>query len=163
VSMAGGFAHLQKGHSVSYADFDNDGDLDIYSVMGGAYPGDPSYNALFQNPGFGNHALCVKLVGTVSNRCAIGARIRAVFTEGGKERSVYRHVNSGGSFGANPLRQTIGIGKATKIDRLEIFWPTTGKTQTFQDVAPDRTVRITEGSDEIVTLKLVRTTIGGKN
>ena len=163
VSMAGGFAHLQKGHSVSYADFDNDGDLDIYAVMGGAYPGDPAYNALFQNPGFQNHALCVQLVGTKSNRCAIGARIRAVFTEGGKERSVYRHVNSGGSFGANPLRQTIGIGKATKIDRLEVFWPTTGKTQTFEDVTPDRTVRITEGSDEIVTLKLTRTTIGGKN
>ena len=77
-------------------------------------------------------------------------------------RSIYRHVNSGGSFGANPLRQTIGIGKATKIDRLEVFWPKTGETQTFADVTPDRTVRITEGSDEVVELQLIPVAIGGK-
>jgi len=161
VSMAGGFAHLQKGHSISYADLDSDGDLDVYAVMGGAYPGDPAYNALFENPGFQNHWLCVQLVGTSSNRSAIGARLRAVFTEGDQERSVYRHVNSGGSFGANPLRQTIGIGKATKIGRLEVFWPKTGETQTFADVKPDRTVRITEGSDAVVELHLVPVAIGG--
>lgn len=161
VSMVGGFAHLQKGHSISYADFDSDGDLDVYAVMGGAYAGDPAYNALFENPGFQNHWLCVELVGTETNRSAIGARLRAVFTEDGDERSVYRHVNSGGSFGANPLRQTIGIGKATKVDRLEIFWPTTGKTQTFSSLIADRHLLITEGSAEIIEQKLRRTVIGG--
>ncbi len=161
VSMAGGFAHLQKGHSISFADLDSDGDLDVYAVMGGAYPGDASYNALFENPGFGNHALCVHLVGTDSNRSAIGARIRAVFTEDGRERSVYRHVNSGGSFGANPLRQTIGTGKATHIDRLEILWPRSRKTQTFTDVAVDRMVRIVEGTDALTPVALRRTKLGG--
>jgi hypothetical protein len=161
VSMAGGFAHLQKGHGVSFADLDSDGDLDIYSVMGGAYVGDPSYNTLFENPGFNNHWLCVQLVGIASNRSGIGARIHAVIDEDGKTRSIYRHVNSGGSFGANPLRQTIGLGKATKIERLEVYWPRTGKTQTFTNVTPDRMVRITEGQDEMQTVNLTKTEIGG--
>ncbi len=161
VSMAGGFAHLQKGHSISFADLDTDGDLDVYAVMGGAYPGDPSYNALFQNPGFGNHWLCVQLVGKDSNRSAIGARVHAVFTEDGHEREIFRHVNSGGSFGANPLRQTLGIGHATRIDRLEVRWPKSGKTQTFANVATDRIVRIVEGAAEPVPVLLSATKLGG--
>ncbi|MEO6597144.1 MAG: CRTAC1 family protein [Planctomycetota bacterium] len=162
VSMAGGFAHLQKGHSISFADLDSDGDLDVYAVMGGAYPGDPAHNALYQNPGFGNHWLCVRLVGTESNRCGIGARIRAIFDEEGSERSVYRTVNSGGSFGANPLRQTLGLGKAAKVKTLEIFWPRTGKTQTLKDLAVDRMICIVEGKDGCTTVQLTRTVLGGK-
>ena len=43
--------HLQKGHGVSFADWDNDGDLDIFTVLGGGFPGDRGYSALFENPG----------------------------------------------------------------------------------------------------------------
>ena len=89
-------------------------------------------NALYENPGLGNHWLTVKLEGVRSNRSAIGARIHVVLVdEDGAERSIYRHVNSGGSFGGNPLRQTIGLGASSRIERLEVFWPTTGVTQTF--------------------------------
>ena len=80
-----------------------------------------------------------------SNRCAIGARIRVVVSEGGKERSVWRHVNSGGSFGCNPLRQTLGLGKADRIVRLEVLWPKTGLTQVFENVPMDSMVRMVEG------------------
>lgn len=145
VTTAGGFGHLQKGHGVVFADLDNDGDQDIFEQMGGAYPGDAFGNALYENPGFSHHWLKLKLVGVASNRSAIGARIRLEFREQGKTRSVFRHVNSGGSFGANPLRQEIGLGTATSIDLLEIFWPKTGLTQTFRDVAVDQTLEITEG------------------
>ena len=72
---------------------------------------------------FGNHWLTLKLVGVRSNRSAIGARIRAEIDENGVRRSVYKHVNSGGTFGANPLRQTIGLGKASIVRILEVFWP----------------------------------------
>ena len=146
VTMAGGFGHLQKGHAVSFADIDHDGDQDVYIQMGGAFLCDKYNDALFENPGFGNNWITIKLVGTQSNRSAIGARIRAEIVERQVERSVYRHVNSGGSFGCNPLRQTLGLGKANSIRKLEIFWPTTGQTQVFEDVPVNQTMRITEGS-----------------
>ena len=160
VTMAGGFGHLQKGHGVSFADLDNDGDQDVYVQMGGAYPGDKFNDALFENPGFGNHWITIKLEGRQSNRSAIGARIHARIDEGGKQRSVYRHVNSGGSFGCNPLRQTIGLGKAERILKLEIFWPTTGKTQTFADVGTNQIVRIVEGEDRYNRIQLKTLRLG---
>jgi hypothetical protein len=149
VTADAGVGHLQKGHGVAFADLDNDGDQDLYIVLGGAYAGDGYWNALFENPGFGNHWITLKLVGTKSNRCAIGARIRAEIREDGVRRSVYKWVNSGGSFGANPLRQQIGLGKASKIDVLEIFWPTSNQTQRFHGVAVDQFVEINEGQSEL--------------
>ena len=160
VTYAGGFGHLQKGHAVVFADLDNDGDHDIFEQMGGAFPGDGYSNVLYENPGFGNHFLTVKLVGVDSNRSGIGARIHAVIVENGEPRSIYKHVNSGGSFGANPLRQTIGLGKAEKIERLEIFWHTTGLTQTFHNVPLDQFIQITEGETQYTTIQLVKLKLG---
>jgi hypothetical protein len=65
-------------------------------------------------------------------------------------------VNSGGTFGANPLRQEIGLGKATKIDSLEILWPTTGVTQSFHDVPADGCIEVTEGQAAYRTVELKR-------
>lgn len=158
VTYAGGFGHLQKGHGVFFADLDHDGDQDIFEQMGGAFPGDRFGNVLYENPGFGNHWITIKLVGTRSNRSAIGARIRANILESGIPRSIYRHVNSGGSFGANPLRQTIGLGKAARIETLEVFWPTTGLTQHFTDLPVDQIIQIVEGeaSHSTVNLKTIK-------
>jgi predicted DCC family thiol-disulfide oxidoreductase YuxK len=161
VSTAGGFAHLQKGHGVVFADFDHDGDQDIFEEMGGAFPGDRAHNVFYENPGFGHHWLTLKLVGVKSNRSAIGARIRAEIVEDGQRRSVYKHVNSGGTFGANPLRQTIGLGKASSIDVLDIFWPTTGVTQTFKNVRVDQAIEITEGASSYTPLALKPVKLGG--
>jgi hypothetical protein len=147
VSMAGGFGHLQKGHAVAFADLDSDGDQDVFEQMGGAYLGDDFRDALYENPGFGNGWLGVQVVGTRSNRGGIGARLRAVFREDGRERSVYRDVSSGGSFGSGPLRQHLGLGKARVVDRLEIFWPVTGETQVLRDVPAGELIRVTEGRD----------------
>jgi len=154
VSAAGGFSHLQKGHGVAFADLDNDGDQDVMIELGGAYPGDAFWNALFENPGFGNHWIKIRLVGRQSNRWGVGARIRADIDDAGTRRSVFKWVNSGGSFGCNPLRQEIGIGSATTIARLEVFWPTSGRTQVLRNVPADRLIEITEGADGYRSLDL---------
>ncbi len=152
VSSAGGFSHLQKGHGVAFADMDNDGDQDVFIQMGGAYPGDAFGNVLFQNPGFDNNSIVIELQGITSNRFAVGCRICCKITEDGKKREVFKWVNSGGSFGANPLRQEIGLGKAEEIEVLEVFWPTTGKTQSFKDVSVNQRIRIVEGQATLESL-----------
>lgn len=154
VTMSGGFGHLQKGHGISFADLDHDGDQEIYVQTGGAFSGDRFNDTLFENPGFGNHWVTFQLVGRQSNRSAIGARIRADIVANGVPRAVYRQIGSGGSFGCNPLRQTIGIGKATRIERLEVYWPTSDITQVFHDVAADQAIRIDEGAEEYEPLQL---------
>ena len=154
VTMAGGFGHLQKGHAVVFADLDNDGDQDIFEQLGGAFLGDKFHDALFENPGFGNHWISIELEGIETNRSAIGARIHLEIKENGQVRSIYKHVNSGGSFGANPLRQTIGVGKAERIQHIEIFWPTTGKTQVLKNIQVDRCLRIVEGRNDFTTIQL---------
>ncbi len=128
VTMAGGFGHLQKGHGVAFADFRGVGETDVFIELGGAYPGDAFTDGYFLNPGFGNRSIRIRLQGTHSNRSAIGAKIRLDFHEQGESRSVYRWVNSGGSFGANPLIAHLGVGQAELIDRIEITWPATGAT-----------------------------------
>jgi hypothetical protein len=163
VTMVGGFGHLQKGHAVAFADLDNDGDVDVFEQLGGAYPGDKYGDALFENPGFHRHWLSVRLEGTTSNRAAIGARMRVVVRDGrgdpsgDGERSIYRTVSGGGSFGANPLRQTFGLDDADEVIRVEIFWPVTGDTQIVRGVPVDSFVRVVEGAEgfEVVELPAV--------
>jgi len=143
-----GTGHLQKGHGVSFADWDDDGDLDLFVVLGGGYPGDRGYNALFQNPGHGKHWLKLKLVGTKSNRSALGAKIRVdVKGKDGTTRSVYRVIGNNGSFGGNSLVELIGLGEATAVERLTVTWPAGNAEQTFRDLKPDQSLEITEGAD----------------
>ncbi len=149
--------HLQKGHGVSFADMDNDGDQDIYIEMGGAYPGDAYQNSFFLNPGQStNNWICFKLEGTKSNRSAIGTQIKLTFKENGVTRNIYRDVNSGGSFGASPLRREIGIGKATIIDEIEVRWHGSGLVQVFKNVKPNQFFKIKEGSDQLTLMQLKR-------
>ena len=105
--------NLQKGHGVSFADVDNDGDQDIFIETGGPFKGDSYFNSFYLNPGQNNNNwISIQLEGIQSNRSAIGAHITIRFTENGVARTVYKDVNSGGSFGASPFRQEIGIGSA---------------------------------------------------
>jgi ASPIC and UnbV/FG-GAP-like repeat len=163
VTASGGFGHLQKGHGVSFADLDNDGDQDIYIVMGGAFPGDLAHNALFLNPGHGNHWITLKLQGVRSNRAAIGARIRVIVATADGERSIYKTVGSGGSFGASPLRQEIGLGQATAIRRIEIFWPVTGQSQVLDGVTMDRFYTVREGAGAPAVWKLKKFSMPSAN
>jgi hypothetical protein len=143
ITGSSGTGHLQKGHAVACGDWDRNGTVDIAIEMGGASPGDVYHNVLFQNPGQGNNWLNVKLVGKKTNRSAVGARIKVV-TAGENPLTVHRHVSSGGSFGANPLEQMIGLGKAEKVTLLEVYWPTSDTTQVFRDIPANRAIEITE-------------------
>jgi hypothetical protein len=145
--------HLQKGHGVSFADINNNGVQDLVVEIGGAYLGDAFQNALFYNPGQNNNNwIGVKLEGTKTNKQGVGAKITLTITENGKQRIIYRELNSGGSFGCSPLRQSIGIGTAAVIDELKIVWPVSGTTQTFKNVAPNKFVKITEEKLEMEVL-----------
>ena len=155
VTSSSRLGNLQKGHGVSFADFDNDGDQDIYIEMGGAYPGDAYQNSLYVNPGQNeNHFIKISLEGKDANKAAIGAKIKLTFDDAGKARSVYKVLNSGGSFGSNPLMQQIGIGQATSIKSIEIKWPGCKHVQLFQNIKADQQIHIIEGNDKYVVRKL---------
>jgi FG-GAP-like repeat/ASPIC and UnbV len=146
ITAATGTGHLQKGHGVAFADWDRDGDLDIFLEAGGAVPGDRAHNVLFQNPGCGHHWLTVKLEGTRTNRGALGARIRVdVAASDGAVASIYRTIGTGSSFGGNPLACTIGLGRDRTIRGLEVHWPTSRTRQLVRDVPIDHAIEITEG------------------
>ena len=145
VTMAARLGHLQKGHAVVFADVDRDGDQDLFAQMGGAFPGDKFSDALFENPGSGSRYLKLRLEGRTTNRSAIGARVRVEYRTGETRKTLFRHVNTGGSFGSNPLPLTLGLGQATQIDALEIFWPASKSEQRFEALELDGAYEVIEG------------------
>ncbi len=146
VTTATATGHLQKGHGVSFADLDNDGDQDVYVSLGGAYSGDIARNALFQNPGSTNRWVTLRLVGTRANRAAIGARIQVHLQTSNGPRTLHRTVGSAGSFGNNPLRQEIGIGNATSISKVTVLWPGDPNPQQVEGIQPGAFWSIQQGN-----------------
>lgn len=135
VTMSGGFGHLQKGHGIAFADFDNDGDQDVFEVMGGALPGDRYQSVLYRNPGHGNAWVKLRVAGRRSNRAGIGARVRVDVDTAQGPRSMYRMVTPGSSFGDVPFTLHVGLGDARAIRRVEVSFPVTGKSQTWTGLA----------------------------
>jgi len=128
------------GRGVAFADFDNDGFIDL--VVGNN--GDPPL--LLHNSGNnGNHFINFKLVGVKSNRDAMGARVRVV--AGGI--SQIREIEGGGSYlSQSDLRANFGLGKATRAETVEVQWPS-GQHQVFRNVEVDKFYLIEEGRQEI--------------
>lgn len=147
VTTSGGFGNLQKGHGISFADVDNDGDQDVFEEMGGAFPGDTYPNVLFLNPGHGNHWLSLELVGVKANRAAIGARVKVNLVEPSGKHAVHRVAGTGGSFGCNPLRLHIGIGKAA-VESVEIQWPGSKTHQIVTGLRINSFYRLHEGKEK---------------
>jgi ASPIC and UnbV len=164
VTASSGTGELHKGHGVAFADVDNDGDEDLLTEIGGAVPGDSHAFRLFDNPGNGNDWISLHLVGVKTNRAAIGARIKVtVQNEGKGRRSIYRTVGSGGSFGASPLTQHVGLGRSAHHVDLEIWWPTSNSRQNFTDIAPNQFLEIKEFARDYTKLERKKFRLGGPN
>ncbi|MEO6724635.1 MAG: CRTAC1 family protein [Blastocatellia bacterium] len=123
----------------SFGDFDNDGDIDILIINNGEAP------VLLRNDGGNrNHWLGLQLVATKSNPMAVGAII--TWTAGGVKRS--RLKTSGGSYlSSHDPREILGIGKADKIESLEIKWPS-GKIDKIANPPINQYVKIVEGEGQ---------------
>ena len=136
-----GLGNIGKGHGVTFGDADADGDVDIYVPVGGAFIGDQWHNLFYQNTGTGNNYLTLKLVGVKSNRDGIGAKV----TLNLGDSTIYREVSGGGGFGStNSLPLEIGLGTHTKVDTLEIVWPS-GQVDTHRNLSVNQELLVTEG------------------
>jgi hypothetical protein len=135
-----GFSAPHLGRGAAFADLFNDGHEDI--VVGN---NDDPPSILRNHSGGSNHFVSFKLVGTRSNRDALGARIRVM--AGGI--SQIREIAAGGSYlSQSDLRAHFGLGPAARIDRVEVNWPS-GARQQFHDVKADRFYAIEEGKPAI--------------
>jgi hypothetical protein len=123
------FASPKVGRGAAFGDFDNDGDLDVLVTTNGG----PAY--LYRNDQLrGHRSVRLRLIGTKSNRDAIGATVRAWI--GGEQSS--RTVKTGGSYlSQSELPVTFGLGKREQIDRLAVHWPS-GRTDEFKNLKAGR-------------------------
>jgi len=160
VTISTGLGHLQKGHGIAFADFDHDGDQDIYHQLGGFFPSDAFGNALFVNPGGGGSQVVIELRGTRSNRLGVGARVALVLDTPNGRREIHRAVGSVSSFGGSPLgRLEIGVGEATRILELRVWWPDSGTRSTYRDVPVGSWLRVNEGAETVELLAVSRFSI----
>ena len=145
ITASSGTGELHKTHGISFADLENRGHQDIVVEMGGAVPSDAHPVRVFRNPGNANHWINVKLRGVKTNRAAIGAKVKVVAeNRDHTEQAFYRQVGSGGSWGASPLAQEIGLGNAERIKSVEIYWPASKTTQIFKNIPMDEFIEIEE-------------------
>ena len=132
--------HSSRG--CAFGDFDNDGDMDVL-VMNMNEP--PSL--IRCDVGSANHWLKVKLVGTASNRTAIGAR---VYVRSGRLLQVQEVHSQDSYLSVNDFRLHFGLGRATQVDSLRVEWPNTG-SETLSGVGSDQLIYVKEGAGIVRT------------
>ncbi len=140
VSKAAGLADipLKSRRGAAFGDIANNGNVDIVVLNVGEPP-----TLLLNTNKSANHRVLFHLVGTKSNRAAIGARV-TIHTGG---MTQFDEVRGGGSYlSQNDLRLHFGLGSAATIDLVEVRWPT-GKTQGFKNLASDKIYTIVEGQE----------------
>jgi enediyne biosynthesis protein E4 len=131
-----GFALKKPSRSLSAADIDNDGDLDLLIGNVGQ-----TADLLRNDGGNNNNSLSIRTVGSKSNRDGIGARLK--LTIAGKV--LLQEVRAGSSYlSQSDLRVHFGMGKAPRAERLEIRWPS-GAVEVLQDVEANQILTVTEG------------------
>ena len=127
---------------MAFGDFDNDGDVDVVTNCVNSFP-----ELLRCDSTINNNWIKIRTIGTKSNRSGIGARLRCLTRgEDGRPHQQIDEVRSGGSYiSQNDLRIHFGIGSATKIDLLEVKWPS-GTVELLKDIAANRLIYVKEGA-----------------
>ena len=123
------------------ADYNNDGYIDAYVTANRHIPG--VYNSLYENKGKGLHSLRLKLVGTKSNRDAIGAVVKVTIENFVRKIPVVNGTSFRSQY-SMPL--IIGTGSHKVIESLEISWPS-GIVQRVKNIATDRMITVTENAE----------------
>ena len=134
--MGTGFAQAKVGRGLAFADFDRDGDLDLLITTNNG----PAY--LYRNDQTsGNRSIRFRLVGTKSNRDAIGANVRIEYAGMGQSRI----VKSGSSYlSQSELPVTFGLGARDQIDRFVLEWPS-GAVEEYKNLSAGKAYECTEG------------------
>jgi len=140
VTFSAGLPFVGKSHGTNCGDLFGDGRLSVLVAAGGAYPGDLLTSSLYRPKERGGNYLNVRLKGTKSNRDAIGARLTLI----GPDARQTREVGGGTNFGCLPCEQHFGLGEQTKVDALEIRWPS-GFRQRVENPPVNDTILVTEG------------------
>jgi hypothetical protein len=140
--VGSGFASPKVARGAAYADINNDGALDVLLMTNGG----PAH--LYLNQGGTNQSLRIKLVGTKSNRDGIGAIVRV--TAGGDKQ--WLTMKSGSSYlSQSELVLTFGLGSKTKVDTVEIDWPS-GQVDKLSNLTAAQTVTVQEAKGQIAAL-----------
>jgi len=132
----------------AFGDFDNDGDIDVVVNTVNGLP-----QLLRCDSTSGNNWIKLKLIGTKSNRSGIGARVSCTATFPGESkphRQIDEVRSGGGYFSQSDLRIHFGLGKAQKVDVIEVRWPS-GQVDTVKDIASNQLVTVKEGSGVLGT------------
>ena len=141
-SVGPGISDPSASRGCAFGDFDNDGDLDFVVNCVNEAP-----QLIRCDSWFKNNWIKVRTIGTKSNRTGIGARLRCVvqMPDEAKPHQQIDEVRSGGSyFSQSDLRVHFGLGRAQKVDLLEIRWPS-GTVDVLKDVAVNQLVYVKEG------------------
>ncbi|HWF07788.1 MAG TPA: CRTAC1 family protein [Bryobacteraceae bacterium] len=136
ISAEAGVDNDKDGRGIGMADFDNDGRLDLYQANADQMP--YLYRGVTEG---GGNWVQFKLTGTKSNRDAIGARITL---KAGGLTQIHEIDGGNGYAGQSTKRAHLGIGKASKVDSVEVHWPS-GLVESFDGVQIDKLNKLTEG------------------
>jgi len=130
------FTHPVAGRGLAAGDFDNDGDIDLISNNRGGRP-----SLLRNDGGNGNHWLGVKLIGTKSNRDAVGASLKIT---AGRFVQIKQVKGGMGYMSAHDSRVYVGLGGRKRVDEIEITWPS-GRIDKLPDIGGDHVITVREG------------------
>ena len=154
-----GISEQVASRGAAFGDFDNDGDIDIVVNCVNDYP-----QLLRCDSKLTNNWIKVRTIGTKSNRSGIGARLACV-TQAPGESKPHRQIDEvrsgGGYFSQNDLRVHFGLGKAEKVDLLEIRWPS-GQIDTLKDIKANQVIYVKEGAGITRTMDFPKKSKPGK-